>query len=603
MNMDQEMDQNMDQDVNQNDEMIDDNLDHSNVSSFSLSTTKTSKLMELPNEILQNIVSLLTQSDLINLTLTSKLFYKLSTRTLYSKLYLNDSVIEYSDVYQLASSWSWLKLKPNPSSESSRKEANYKLKCLLETLMNNPNLVNNILEVRLNWDLDIQLQKKFVFFITNSSKSLQIIENVTDPELNEAIINTNNYTSTSNNNGDETNNLISLDLPPPNPLPSLEISDDYLPNAKKYMIKRLSHDNIKVLTLFIDPLLLFNNLIKLPQKNPLEIESIKLHCRADTYPTILYNRRNWEFNKLSEIFNTSYLKVLTIISWYDHICPDRIYKFDQWSEFPNLEDITLIAVTYNDKKISNLIENCRILKRLKLDFSYPKREMSKNSLVYKSIFKHKFNLKFLDIKLNLTNRIFNLDIREFSIVLKIPCNCYLCQEIVFKEIFQKKILPKREDYKIENIDQFEQINFFEQLFESSLSPYSKAVDKYPSVKTGPDTIKDFLNRYNQINLERSKNFNPLNEQDFYNLYHCLIHSIKIDIEPFLIYFKKLKFLVINDISLIIFKDDLTGTRYPVPIFYSDGFKTNFDTKNTSNSSSDYNSNQFDGSYGRSLYLN
>lgn len=248
-----------------------------------------SKLMLLPNEILQNVVSLLTQPDLLTLTLTSKLFYKLSTRILYSKIYLNDSIIEYSDVYELASSWSWLRLQPSSSNEDSRKEANYKLECLLRSLKQDQALVNNIIEVRLNWDLDIQLQKNFVDFLTNSSRSLKIIENVTDPELNEAIVSS-NYKS----------NLISLDLPPPNPLPSLEITDDYLPNAQSYMIRRLT-PNIKVLTLFIDPLLLFNNLIR--PKKILEIETLKLHCRADTYPGILYNRRHWKYNKLSEIFD------------------------------------------------------------------------------------------------------------------------------------------------------------------------------------------------------------------------------------------------------------------------------------------------------------
>lgn len=544
-----------------------------------------SKLMLLPNEILQNVVSLLTQPDLLTLTLTSNLFYKLSTRILYSKIYLNDSIIEYSDVYELASSWSWLRLQPSSSNEDSRKEANYKLECLLRSLKQDQALVNNIIEVRLNWDLDIQLQKNFVDFLTNSSRSLKIIENVTDPELNEAIVSS-NYKS----------NLISLDLPPPNPLPSLEIADDYLPNAQSYMIRRLT-PNIKVLTLFIDPLLLFNNLIR--PKKILEIETLKLHCRADTYPGILYNRRHWKYNKLSEIFDSRYLKVLTIISWYDHICPDRIYKFDQWAEFPNLEDITLIAVTYNDKKISNLINNCRQLKRLKLDFSFPKRAMAKNSLVYKSIFTHKDHLKFLDIKLNLTNRIVNLDVRQFTIVFKVPCKCSLCQETVLKGIFEGKILPNPEDYKIDTMETFEKLDYFDQLFDSSLSPYSKAVDRYPSVKTGPDNIEDFLHRFNQVNMERSPNFIPLVEQDFYDLYHCLIHSLKMDIEPFLTHFKELKFLVVNDISLIIQEDETTGMRYPVPVFYNKGFKTNFDVTKSG-------PNQFEVDsevYGRSLYLN
>lgn len=546
-----------------------------------LASPRGSKLLLLPNEILQNIVSLLTQPDLVTLTITSKLFYKLATRVLYSKIYLNDSVIELSDVCELASTWSWLRLKPSTSNEESRNEANYKLECLLRSLHENPQLANGIMEVRLNWDLEVSLQKSFVEFITNCSQSLRIIENVTDPALNSAI-----------DSGYYSKNLISLDLPPPNPLPSLEITRNYIPDSQAYLRKRLTNI-IRVLTLFMDPLLMFNNLVS--PKKKLEIESLKLHCRADTYPGQIYNRHNWKFDHLNQIFDTRYLKVLTIISWYDHVCPDRVYKFDQWADFTNLEDITLIAVTYNDKKISNLINKCHKLKRLKLDFSFPRRAMAKNSLVFKSIFTHKDQLQFLDIKLNLTSRIINLDVREFKIMLKVPCKCSLCQDRVLNGILRGKILPTPDDYKINNMDVFQQIDFFDQLFESSLAPYSKAVDRYPSVKTGPDNIQDFLERFNKANMERSPTFIPLLEQDFYDLSHCFIHSIKSDIEPLLTHFKRLKFLVVNDISLIIKEDESTGLRYPVPVFYSRGFKTNFETKSSIQEDLE--------PYGRPLYIN
>ncbi|CCH45159.1 F-box protein [Wickerhamomyces ciferrii] len=546
-------------------------------------------IFQLPYEIVQHITSQLIQDDLINLTLACKLFYKMATRILYSKIYLNDSPIENSDVVLLASTWSWLKLLPKATNEEAKEVANYQLSCLLRSIQENPQLSNYIQEVRLNWDLDIETQKTFVSFITKYSKSLKIIENVTDPEFDFAI--EENF---------HNSNLISLDLPPPSTLPSLDIDQNYLPNAQRYLIKRLN-TNIKVMTLFMDPLLLFNNVVR-PLKK-LEIDSFKMHCRPDTYPPVIYNRQNLKFSKLSDIFDTKLLKTLTIISWYDHISPDRIYKFDQWSEFHNLEDITLIAVTYNDKKISTLLDNCYKLKRLKLDFSYPKRSMVRNSMVFKSIFNHRHHLQFLDIKLNLTTKIINMDIRDFGIVLKIACNCFLCQEIVHKKIFQDKILPKSEDYKIDSLETYEKIDFFSQLFESCLSPYSKAVDRYPSVKTGPDNIEEFLHRFNIQNIERSRFFKPLNVEDFYNLFHCLVHCMKVDLDPIVENFKNLNYLVINDISLLIKEDFITGIKYPIPIFYNKGYKTNYEVSKDNRYSNEVHNNGTIEPYERSLYLN
>lgn len=526
----------------------------------------SSVLEKLPIELQYHVIYMLCdQKDLVNLSVVSKKFYKLATKSLYSKIYLNDSCIESSNVCDLAPAWTWLPLTEKSNNDDETEEANEKFKLLLRSIEENKELCNNVIQVRLNWDLDIKLQVEFVRILTSHSKSLKILENITDPMLSDVILDK-KYSS----------NLISLDLPPPNTLPSLDIDYDYLPWLETTLQERLrlaNITNIKCLTVFMDPVLLFNKVIKLDKK--LEIESFKIHCRADAYPTQLYSGNNIFKKELKDVFDVKYLKELTIISWFDqYFSPERIFKFQQWREFRYLQDITMIAVTFDDKLISDILNNCFMIKRLKLDFSQPQRDIGKESLIYQSIFNHSKTIEFLDIKLSIKNKIINLDLRTLKIVLRIICPCGNCQDLALKEIFGTKILPLESDFLVtsDNFQHFPKIDFFTFFATSSLSPYSKAIDRYPAVKTGPDDIKVLLERFNEENSDR-EHFKPLVENDFYILYNCLIHNMKQDMEPF-INFPNLKFMVLNDIAFIYeIENEL---KFPKPLFYNDKFETNFD---------------------------
>jgi hypothetical protein len=132
------------------------------------------------------------------------------------------------------------------------------------------------------------------------------------------------------------------------------------------------------------------------------------------------------------------------------------------------------------------------------------------------------------------------------------------------------------DFKItnNNFHHFTNIDYFTSFSTSSLSPYSKAVDRFPSVRTGPGTVDEFLAIFNDQNSDRP-HFVPLTISDFYALNQCLIHNMKLDMEPFASKFINLKFMVLNDISFIFEDNDPAIGRYPKPLFYNEGFNTNF----------------------------
>lgn len=532
-------------------------------------------LHRLPTELVQEVVWFLPQKDLLSLSLASRYLRELAANILYRRIYLNDTRVEASEEYLLAPNWSWLEVKcfaGEAESEAdvetrSKQCANGKLRSLIRALSSSPGLCNKVVEVRLNWDLDINLQMELIEVLVNRSQSLRIIENVTDPRLNSVIL-----------RGRYVRNLVSLDLPPPNTLPSIDISRDYLADLQQCVAQRLQHGlaSIKVLIIFMNPLLLFNNVYRLRPGRKFQIASLKIHYRADFYPEQVYSRANRTLARYSDVFDVRYLRVLTIISWHEQILPESTYDFAQWHDFTQLEDITLIAVTFDDPKIARLIERAHCLKRLKLDFFYPRRSMATDSLTYKAIFHQRRNLRFLDLKLALNVKIVNLDVRRYRIKIKIPCKCSLCQDRVLKGIFESKILPTDDDYFVQQIENYEIINFFDQLFMSNLLPYSKAVDAYPSVETGSDSIESFLARFNSMNAERSSTFVPLDTQDFYDLFHCLIHNLKHTLAPFVTEFPQLKFLVLNDISFLI--KDGSEFRYPVPLFFSTNYQTNFTGK-------------------------
>lgn len=480
----------------------------------------------------------------------SKSFYSLSVRHLYQKIYLNDRAVETSDLCDLAPSWTWFILKGEISTLENR--ANVKLKLLIRTLKENERLCALVKHVRLSWDLKESLQIQLALLLTKFGSSLRCVENITTMKLADTL-----------SNGPHYKHLRTLDIPPP-PETRAEIrfiSDEYIQNVSHLLSQRLS-SHIKHLTVFVDPLCLFANLYKLD--HPLSLESLKIHCRHDMFPPVVYERT--QKRQLSDVFNTQTLKSLTIISWDDYSAGIRSeQKYEMWYAFKKIEDLTFISVTFDDDGIAGFINNMDSLRRIKLDFHKPETLINTDSLVYKSLWKHKNSLEFVDIKMQLTHKLIQLKAAEYRTELKIPCFCDDCCD-AFSLL--KLLVPA----EIAEFQQYRHLDIFTHIHYSSLAPYSKALDLYPSVNTGEDTIQGFIDKFNKVNSIR-RGFPGITRNDFFMLYRCLLHSMKDDVLPFVEECPRLDFLVMNSISFMVRKKG--NRREAYPLFHLDHYSSNF----------------------------
>jgi hypothetical protein len=362
--------------------------------------------------------------------------------------------------------------------------------------------------------------------------------------------------------------LITLDLPPPSTEhpPTTTVPDNYIPELIRTIKARLT-PTIQHVCLFMDPVLMFNNLHR--SETPLDLTSIKLHCRGDTYPLIVYQRASIKKTHLKEIFNPLTLKSLTVISWFGHSdlpLPKNTFRFDQWAAFNRIEDLSLIAVPDTDDSISLLIKNLTSLKRVKLDLIGKRGTEPMGNALYDSLWRHKDTLEFVDVKVTMRHEIVTFDHRNGIAVISIPCSCMRC---TLATLILENMMPRDKS----NHQIFCEMNFFNMLLYSSLLPYSKALDRFPSVMTNPDSIKRFVERFNRMEyIKKDPSIKLLTKTDFYTLYHCLLHSMKDNLEPFAQDMPRLKFLVINGISFMMKRD--VGHAQPWPVFYNNQYISN-----------------------------
>ncbi|KAH3682876.1 hypothetical protein WICPIJ_006158 [Wickerhamomyces pijperi] len=122
-------------------------------------------------------------------------------------------------------------------------------------------------------------------------------------------------------------------------------------------------------------------------------------------------------------------------------------------------------------------------------------------------------------------------------------------------------------------DFFRSVNVFNHLLKGSLFPYSKAVDRYPGVRTGDDTVEDFIRSFNALN-QTTPYFEEIEMEEFPSIVEYIIHSWKPDLSPYLKQFPKLRFIVLNDLAFYLTKGD-RGQRIPMPVYFSEGYVSNF----------------------------
>ncbi|KAL3237351.1 SCF ubiquitin ligase complex subunit DAS1 RNJ42_00885 [Nakaseomyces bracarensis] len=548
-------------------------------------------LMALQDGLLQELVSHCAQSDRLSMCLVNKRLYRLVSKLIYRRIYLNDSNVVRSDYMNLAVNWTLFSIPSFLNEDESRAIANKKLEKLIQAFHRNPEMtLHNVQWIRINWDLDPLLQKQILNMLCANGRSLQRLENVIDPSCND-IIALGEISS---------KNVTSFDMAPPNSLPELMVPQDYIPNLSHYLRQRIS-SKLSHMTLFIDPIKLFNYLYPLSEK--LQIIDLKLHWRREFFPhqyfcsetntLIRPEERHTVYTKLSEVFDVRTLKILTIISWNESLMSREIEIIEEFKEFTYLEDLSLISIKQDIKVLVSLFGEMKRLKRLKMDFLEDYVPEPTSPQIFLAILLNCKDLQFIDLRFEGVDLpIIHIQDNKFEISQK--CFCNECN-YVFENILKEKIFHFPEDYELNDIHDIAAKDIFKMMRYFSLLPYSKACDCYPSVRTQPMNLTEFVVKMNENLLayrqhrsqlqpridedheeeELGMNHLPheaLSEDDVINCYHSLVHHFKSTYITFLRGFPKLRFLMLNDIPTITVEEN--GERIFQPIFNHYLYTTN-----------------------------
>lgn len=573
----------------------------------------------LSDELLEEVFSHLAQEERLKICLICRRWNKIAMKLVYRRIYLNDSNVVMSDFANLAINWTLLSIPSFLMEQDSRKIADIKLGKLIRTFEENPSALAKVQWIRINWDLDPILQRRVLYLLCNYGDSLERLENVTDPSCNDIIANGNISRE----------KVISFEMAPPNPLPELPVPEEYIPNLMKYVSQRIS-TRISHMTLFIDPIKLFNYLHPLNQR--LQITDLKLHWRREFYSPRFFQKLNRKvpLRKLSEVFDIRSLKVLTIVSWDESLMDREIEMIKEFKAFVYLEDLSLISIKQDIKVLVSLFHELVNLRRLKMDFLYDYIPEATSPHILSAILLTCKRLQFIDIRFEgVDPPIITLD-ETNRFKLRQKCSCKHCVH-VFENILKGKIFINAEDYIIGDLHDIGAKDIFKMMRYLTLLPYSKACDRYPSVRTQPMNLSEFVKRMNDnlfiYRQSRSNAFNtvvphttnarPANNTDtgrqigrnifdregaYYvvdqlpadpgtelqrattevdlsltcddvvDCYHTLIHHYRSTYLTFLIGFSELQFLMLNDIPTMVVESN--GERIFEPVFYHRGYTSN-----------------------------
>ena len=351
------------------------------------------------------------------------------------------------------------------------------------------------------------------------------------------------------------------------------------------------------MTLFIDPLKLFNYLYPLEHK--LQIVDLKLHWRREFYdPKYFKTRlRTPPFTKLSDIFEVRTLKTLTVISWNEVLIPSELQMIKDFKDFIHLEDLSLISIKQNFDVLVSLFYNLNNLKRLKMDFLEDFLPDATNPEIFLTILLVCKRLQFIDMRFEAMDPPI-ISVHDGKYMLNQKCYCSNCSH-VFENILKRKLFLFPEDEYFSDSYEFAAKDIFKMMRVLSLLPYSKACDCYPSVRTQPMNLDEFVRKMNQyifiyrqnkaqlVPLEEhdqdmDKVFleyaclrlphEPLTSEDVISCYHALMHHYKATYVAFLRGFPELRFLMLNDIPSVVVEED--NERIFQPIFYHEGYESN-----------------------------
>lgn len=541
-------------------------------------------LDQLPYEIFRQIACKIPQEDKISLTYVCKKTYESIVPFIYQNLFLNETYHVSSDYDGSFGTCYWSVLKfpfideDDPNNEkqiSNGALAKLKFSYLERSLAESPSrLCPLINRIRCTWHLNEDVMSNVLQLLSEYGCNVRFVDQFVRSCVNDGL-------------KPLSKQLKTLTLTPPTIMPTHDkVSSSYL-NKIDHLFLRCDLSLLENLSIHVNALKYFKNL-----KTPMKIKSLVLNLRPDTLNLPEYGVIGEHFEDLqySDIFDTSTLKQLEILSWYsrDDIPPTIEGGFDslyiKWGlegfwKFSKIENLSLASLVYNEFFLMNSLAVFHNLKRLKLDYMGKfEFDVSLIRFLSKQICGKK--LQRFDMHCELDHQFFfptpdnplmRLNFDDF-------CPCTRCSNTIH-EVILKKIFPETRSKLIRDPSKFQARNFLYQMFfQSKIIPHTSIIDdETPAMGWDSIPIETFVRKFNKvlqdINKTEDKAVNSVTKEDAIGLYHVYLHYLKDVFKVFEQSLPNLEYLTINGISTkLIQADDLQ--RCAVPLFYNEGYKSN-----------------------------
>lgn len=519
----------------------------------------------LPKEIYHKIVSRLAQDDKTALTYVSKKIYDLTLPSLYQNLYLNERYYFASDYDNTLGTHKWSVLyfdfKDDDYEEDTKKsiQAKLKFRLLVRSLAESPMILCPLINrIHCTWHLDQETLISFLTLLNKYANNLMLFESFIKGEIIPYL-----WTHAST--------LQSLNLTPPEMLPNSEAADAKYFELMRYNMGKYNMNQIKDLTIHVNALSFFSKKMK-----PLQIRSLCLNLRDDTFAAEPLDDSIHYY----DVFDTSILNKLEILSWYNEAAADidlySLWNLRDFYEFKNIENLSFLSLFASEEYIQGCIENFHKLKTLKIDFMFDVT-LSKATVDLMGKSECSRTLEYIDMKIeDLDVPLLSIENDEVSYFdISVTCKCDDCKSTL-NEVILQKYFPSKESLLIKNFHDVEQRNFILQMFKLfTIVPYSSAFNEYPSIGYYSKPLADHVSKVNSLlHPESDKSQTKfVTEEDVIRLFHMYMHSMKKTFDYFLSRFRKLQFLILNDLPTKVIQYDETQ-RCNVPMFHYHNYKSN-----------------------------
>lgn len=531
----------------------------------------------LPSELVQKILSHLSQEDKVSLTYVSKSYYNHAIKSLYRNIYLNNTIYVPSDLDITLGTHYWSALyclykedtrsdeltdngSKNPNNVfRGRDLASEKFRCLIRSLGERPGKLGPLIEnVHCTWHLDKDLLKEFIYLLSRHGHNLRSFENFIRKDLNEEL-------------NSLANQLQSLTITAPTHTPSEPPSQEYVDSIDEFC-KQYDLNNIRSLTTYMDLRNFFHSM-----ERPLRIKSLSLSMRKDMLLSSDYNRECLPYEKILDVHE---LREIEILSWMD---PKDVNfnMYSRWNlrglfQFKNIESLSLLSLTENSYFLEDCVNSLPNLKRLKVDYMF-ELTLDKHFIEVLSRAPCSGKLEYLDIRVDQFDSPLLTVNRETTPMfeLHMSCKCESCKN-VYEEVITKKYFPTVSSLKKPALKHLSTKHFYFQMFKGyPIIPYSQYVDIYPGLGFRYYSLTDHAKIMNTLRADddTTKHLPELTADDIKRLYHTYLHSMKKTYDYFLQKFRNLRYLTLNDVPTAVIKVD-EHQRCNMPVFNCLDYKSN-----------------------------